>query len=155
MSDTIELCKKGRGFLPASEDAADFHRRFTDGEVISFEQIEERDAVRLRNYWKLCELCAEHCERVMLPSGKVLEIRGKEDASNAIKILVGHTEPILDADGQPIFVILKSIAFRSMKQKAWEDFWERALRAVAEHILPGVPEETIQTELLKCMGWAK
>lgn len=150
----IELFKRGAGFLPASEEAEAVHRRMSQGELGWFKVLRIRDPVAHRRYWGLLGLCAENCERIELPYGGVMLVHSKDDVHTAIKLCTGHCDTIFDAHGKPAFQIPRSTNFESMTADEWAAYFPRVLDVVQERILPGVEIPEVQTEIMKCMGWA-
>lgn len=148
------MAKHGRGFLPTEEASEKLHAKLEIGEAVAFKRVQVRDPVSLRRYWKLMEMCAENCERIELPYGGVMLVKSRYDVHTAVKLLTGHCDTIFDAFGKPAFQIPKSTDFDEMTQDQWEEYWPRVNDAIGEHILPGVSLRSVETEIMKCMGWA-
>jgi len=151
----IELYRRGKGWLPASDEAEKVLQRMEQGEIGWFKPIRVRDIVAHRRYWKLLTMCAENCERIELPYGGFMEIHSKDDVHIAIKLWAGHVTTIFDAFGKPAFQIPKSTDFESMTADEWAEYWPRVLDIVQQHIMPGIQLPEIEYELQKCMGWAR
>ena len=150
----VWMSKHGRGFLPVDDDAQKVHQRMEVGEAAPFTAVRVRDIKSHRRYWKLMELCAEHCERIELPYGGVMIVSHKNHVHTAIKLCTGHVDTIFDAFGKPAYQIPKSTDFESMTADEWAEYWPRVLDVVQEQVLPGVSIDAVQFELLKCMGLA-
>lgn len=151
---TIWLAKKGRGWLPADEDAERIHRRMEEGEAAAFRPMRVRDPVAHRRYWGLMTLCANNCERIDLPQGGVLLVHNKDDVHTAMKLCTGHYTVIFDPQQRPIGYVPKSTNFEDMTADEWEAYWPRVLDVISEYILPGVEIPEVELEILKCMGQA-
>lgn len=147
----IQLYKRGKGFLPASQEAEQVHARMEQGEIAWFKPIRVRDPVEHRRYWALMTLCAENCERITLPYGGVMVVHSKDDVHTAIKLLTGHVDTIFDALGKPAFQIPKSTSYEDMTADEWNEFWPKVVDAVTQHILPGVEWAEMELEIMKCM----
>lgn len=150
----IELYRRGRGFLPASDDAIAVHNRLEEFEVAWFKPLKVRCPKDLRRYWALMTMCAENCERIEMPYGGVMLVKDKEDVSDAVKLCAGHCTTIFDMNCKPVYQIPKSISFANMEQTDWEKYWPKVTEVVMERIMPGISSETIELELLKCMRLA-
>jgi len=148
------LAKHGRGFLAADEDAEKFHKKLETGECILLKPIRVRDLKAHRRYWKLCTLCAENCERITLDDGSVFPIHNKDDVHTVIKLATGHYTSIFDTDGREAFRIPKSTSFADMTADEWQEYWPRVLDVVQSKVLPGVDIDSVQLEIMKCMGTA-
>lgn len=151
----VELFKHGKGFLPASEDAQKVYARMSPGEICWFNVLRIRDPVAHRRYWALMSLVADNCERIELPYGGVMIIHNKNDVHTAIKLCTGLVDVIFDAFGKPAFQIPKSTNYEAMTADEWSEYWPKVTQVIQDTILPGVSIPEMETELLKCMGWAR
>lgn len=147
----IELYRRGRGWLPASEDAAKVLASMTQGEIAWFKPLRIRDPVEHRRYWALMGLCADNCERIELPNGGVMLIQSKDDVHAAIKLLTGHVDTIFDAEMNPVAYIPKSTNYEAMTADEWNAFWPRVVDAVMNYIIPGLQWPEMECEIMKCM----
>lgn len=151
----IEIFKHGKGFLPASEDAQRVHSRMVPGEIAWVKMLRIRDPVSHRRYWALMGLCADNCEQIELPYGGVMRIHNKDDVHTAIKLCTGLVDTIFDAFGKPAFQIPKSTSYEDMTADDWAEYWPKVLQVIQDSILPGVSIPEVETEIQKCMGWAR
>lgn len=151
----IEMYRRGKGWLPASEDAERVHDRMVEGEIGWFKPIRVRDPVAHRRYWKLMTMCAQHCERIQLPRGGWIEIHSKDDVHTAIKICAGHVDWILDEWGKPVAALPKSTDYESMTADEWAEYWPQVLDVVEERVMRNVRDPDVQFELQRLMGWAR
>lgn len=150
----IELFRRGKGWLPASEDAEKVLNRMTQGELGWFKPLRIRDPVAHRRYWKLMTMCAENCERIELPYGGFMLINNKDDVHLAIKLCTGHCINIFDASGKLVFQVPKPTDYENMTGDEWAEYWPRVLDVVQQRVLPGVEIPEVEFELMKCMGYA-
>lgn len=151
----IQLYKRGRGFLPASEEALKAHARMEDGEIGVFKVCAVRDPVAHGRYWALMTLCATNCERIELPYNAVMLIHNKNDVHTAIKLCTGHCDTIFDRFNLPVYQVTKSTDFASMTKDEWDAYWPRVLDVIQERILPGVSIPEVRLEIERCMGMAR
>lgn len=64
----------------------------------------------------------------------------------AIKVALGYGESIKLPDGRTI-IVPGSISFAKMDQKAFADFYDRALTLILARILPGVNKADLEREI--------
>jgi len=150
----VWLTKMGRGFLPADDEAVRVHKRMASGEAALFRPIRVRDQVAHRRYWGLMTLCSDNCERIEIRPGVWMDVKTKDDVHTAIKLCTGLYDTVFDAEGRPVAFLPKSTSFEEMTADEWEEYWPRVLDVVQTQILPGVEIPAVETEILKCMGWA-
>lgn len=150
----IELYRRGRGWLPASDDALKVLNRMEQGEIGWFKPLRVRCPKELRRYWALMTMCADNCERIEMPYGGVMLVHSKEDVHEAVKLCSGYCTTIFDAFGKPVYQIPKSISYEQMTEDEWLEFWPKCVDVVMQRVLPGVTSEAIELELLKCMRLA-
>ena len=150
----IEIYRKGRGWLPASQDAEKVLGRMVQGEIAWVKPLRIRDPTSHRRYWALMTLCADNCERIELPGGGFMDIHSKDDVHVAMKLWTGHVTRIFDADGKLAFVIPKSTDYESMTADEWSEYFPRVMDVVQQRIIPGVEIPEVEFEILKCMGYA-
>jgi hypothetical protein len=151
----IELYRRGKGWLPASEDAEKVLQRMDQGEICWVKPIRVRDPDSHRRYWKLMQMCADNCEQIELPNGAVMRIHSKDDVHTAIKFCSGHVTTILDASGNAAFQIPKSTDYESMTKDEWDRYWPSVIQVVMERVMPGIERPEIEFELQRCMGLAR
>ena len=148
------IAKHGRGFLPACDESEKLHRRMEVGECAHIKVIRVRDIVAHRRYWKLMEMCADNCERIEIKRGVFMAVRCKEDVHTAIKLCTGHYDAIFDADGREVACVPRPTSFEDMTADEWNEYWPRVLQVVGDQVLPGVSLPSVETEIMRCMGWA-
>ncbi len=77
-----------------------------------------------------------------------------EKALVAVKLVVGHFEPVVHPETGELIQIPKSISYESMGQEDFDVFFGRAVSAVCDHIVPQFDEETARWMLEKIIeGW--
>lgn len=128
------------GLIPADDQAKAEFARVPAGKPVYVEIKAARNPKQHRLYWALCGLMADNS---MFPSASA--------ASTAIKYACGHVEPVMMPDGATV-LREKSINYASMTQTEFAEFFETAVRIVAERWLPGVTSETLRKELEDMIG---
>lgn len=76
-----------------------------------------------------------------------------EHLLTAIKIYLGYYKPVRLADGRE-GCMPDSIAFHSMNQAEFAEFYDRVIGLVVEKILPGVKRDDLERELRDLTGVA-
>ena len=74
--------------------------------------------------------------------------RSTDELLAAIKVHLGHCDTVFMRDGTEVR-IPKSIAFESMDQAEFAEFYERVLDCVCEEIIPNLNREDLKQELLE------
>lgn len=124
------------GLEPTSDDDREHLRYVKPGELVRVKITKPRNLQQHRLYWSLCDLVAENHP----------EIRTRELASQAIKLLAGHVD-LVQVKGQ-VLKVPRSISFSSMEQGDFEIFFRQAIQVVADELLGSAPE-TIREELAR------
>lgn len=166
----VELYRRGKGWLPASEDAENVLKRMEQGEIGWFKPLRVRDLKSHRRYWQLMTMCADNCEQIELPCGGVMDIHSKDDVHTAIKLCTGHVTTVavpvrklacpmgkpcvLEMPGG-LVLIPKSTNYESMTADEWAEYWPMVTDAVQRYVMPGIEIPEVEMELQKCMGWAR
>ena len=69
-----------------------------------------------------------------------------ENLLDALKLAMGHTEPVMLPDGT-VAQKIKSIAFESMDQSAFEEFYDQAVEIIATRLVPHLDREELKREV--------
>lgn len=69
----------------------------------------------------------------------------KNDVADAIKIGCGYFETLNTPRGE--IVRPKSISFTAMDQATFEEFYDKALTYILDHVVPGVGRDDLQNEI--------
>lgn len=132
------------GFIPADQEAADAMKGYKLGEVFRGKIVKPREHKNNRRWWKLCELIRDNTEGYA----------SKEQVSDHIKILCGHTTTVHSKTTGEMYHLPNSISFSALDEIEFNEVWKRAIRAVDEHIIPGIGEDQIKYEVEKLIGLA-
>jgi hypothetical protein len=65
---------------------------------------------------------------------------------DALKLAMGHCEPVTLPDGTTAMKV-KSIAFESMDQAAFEEFYNQAVEIIATRLVPHLDREELKREV--------
>ena len=85
-----------------------------------------------------------------LPEHLEEKIKSVDELLTEIKIQIGHREKRVSIGGNEYYVP-KSISFENLGQEAFEDFYSKTLDFICAHVLPGVTDKEIETQLLNFM----
>lgn len=141
---TAILCKRTVSGLVADDDAAtSVLRKIKVGDVVKVEVRRPRNLAAHRRWFALVNLIYSNSEDYGSP----------EEVHGALKVLAGHSIPVMDkSTGEILARIPKSISFSALDEDAFQEVWKCAVKAVSEHILPGVTEPEIEAEILNLIG---
>ena len=136
MKALLQKTPKGlRGMTPADQEAwAKFRRRLETmkpGTVLRMEWVSPRNATHHRKFFALLNLVAENSE----------VYNTVEKALVAVKLIVGHAEPFIDPVTGELTQLPKSIAYESMGQDEFEQFYNQAIDGIVEHVLTHIDRE--------------
>lgn len=131
MKAVLVRTEKGlRGSTPADHEAwTKFRRRLETmpaGQFLRVEWSRPRNGAHHRKLMALLQLVAENSETYDTI----------EKALVAVKLCTGHCEPYLDPRTGELVQATKSIAFESMDQDEFEQFYSAAIDGVLRYILP-------------------
>lgn len=115
------IVKKGRGFLPADEEAARMHVRMKDGECVEAELVQPRSVQWHRMYFGICREIGKNQDPV----------RDESSIDNELRVRAGHFD-VLWVDGHECRVP-KRIAFAKLTARDWEELWPSLDLAIREH----------------------
>lgn len=145
------LRKTARGLVGATaDDQAQWSRwrrrleTMPEGEYVRIEIKRPRNGAHHRKFFALLTLVAENSETY----GTV------EKALVAVKLASGHADPLLDPTTGQVLMIPRSVSYESMDQDEFNDWYQRAIDGVLEHILPQMDRGTADRLMdLVIQGW--
>jgi O-acetyl-ADP-ribose deacetylase (regulator of RNase III) len=132
------------GLTPDDDAARDALRRVQIGEIVRVDVQRPRSHKNLRRWWALCNLITQNSDTIKSP----------EQAHDLLKIMAGHCTHIVSQSTGEVYQIADSIAFGRISEDEFQDVWQRAVKAVTEHILPGITDEDLEREILQIIGAA-
>lgn len=106
------------------------------GSVVKVEIKTGRSVPMLRKWWALMTKIQENQSRYQTV----------EELEDALCVHLGHCERLVLRDGTEVRRP-RSIAFHNMKQADFNDLYDRAIRMVCEHIIPGLEPGKLRDEL--------
>lgn len=115
------IVKKGRGFLPADEEATRMHVRMKDGECVEAELVQPRSVPWNRMYFGICREIGKNQDPV----------RDESSIDNELRVRAGHFD-VIWVDGHECRVP-KRIAFAKLTAREWEELWPSLDLAIREH----------------------
>lgn len=130
------------GLAPDDDAARDVLRKVAVNETVRVDIQHPRSHKNLRRWWALMNLIAQNSDTVKSP----------EQAHDLVKILAGHCSHIVSKSTGEVYMVADSIAFGRLSEDEFLIVWENAKRAVAEHIMPGIDDATIEGEVLNLLG---
>jgi|SRR5689334_11945381 hypothetical protein len=140
----MHLKRTLNGFAPADQESADAMKGYRIGDTYRAKVVKPREHKNNARWWKLCEIIRDNTEGYA----------SKEQVSDHIKILCGHTTTVASRATGEMYHLPNSISFSALDEIEFQEVWRRAIRAVDEHILPGVGEQEIQYEIERILGLA-
>lgn len=132
------------GLVADDDSASDALRRLPVGDVVQIELRKPRSHKNLRRWWALCNLLHQNSE----------QFRSPEMAHQWLKIMAGHAQQIVSKSTGEIYLIADSIAFSRIDETEFQAIWQRAMRAVIEHILPDITDAELEYEIMQIVGLA-
>lgn len=142
---TACLMRRTVSGLCADDDAAsEVLRKLAPGDVVRVDVQRPRSHKNLRRWFALCRLLHENCEQFTSP----------ELAHGWLKIMAGHAVQIVSKTTGEVYLIADSISFGRLDEDEFQAIWQRAMKAVVEHVMPGITEPELEYEILSLLGMA-
>jgi hypothetical protein len=132
------------GLSPADDYARKRLAKIPLGVTVGMEYKVPRNGPMHRRYWALCQMVYDNVEGY----------GSAEVVSDHLKILSGHCEAVASRATGEVYLLPKSIRFAAMDQAGFDAFWDRVVKAICEHILPGVTVPEIEMEIMRLIGAA-
>ncbi len=121
---------------PADAHTIEMCGRFKAGEVLKAEPKRMRNYKQICLWWALVGVLAEHADWCA----------SKEDASDWLKISIGHFDLIRSPDGKE-WARPKSIAYGNCEQTEFDQILNKAIAVICEKIIPGTSNTVLRQEL--------
>lgn len=120
----ITLARKGRGFLPADQDADELHGKMGDGELVSVRVSRIRSLQWHRMYFGICRTIGQNQDPP----------RDESSIDKELRIRAGHFDVMHIHGVEGIEVRTpKHINFDSMDADGWAKLWPSLELAIREH----------------------
>lgn len=128
---------KAKGALrPGDRASEDDFARIPEGAEVFVEIRRPRSLKHHKKFMALVGLIFQHQSKYQT----------RDQLLTAIKLRTGHYDTYIVND-KPV-VVPKSLAFDSLDQTAFEDFYDRTLDIVVTEIIPGLRKADLKRELL-------
>lgn len=127
------LIRTGAALVPADDDSRDRIARMPRGQAVRAEVKRMRNLAHHRKFFALVEFVANR--------HPVYDNR--EKALVAVKVAAGHVDFLPNPETGELVAVPRSIAFDAMEQGDFEEFYERAVQGVLDHIVPQADREEV------------
>jgi hypothetical protein len=124
---------------PIDERSFEELRKIKDGRTFICEIKRPRNLKHHRKYWALINLISDNLDGVT-----------PEGLSSAVKMMIGHVVTV--QFGDKVIPYPDSISFDKMNQDQFNDFYERAVKAICEFVIPVLTEESVRNEIFEILG---
>ena len=128
------------GFGPKDDAARKYWGRFKPGDDVLLTFTLPRSLIQLKLYWALIDIAYLNNRD---------NFESQKETSDSIKLACGLSDTIhIKYNGE--WFIRKapaSIAFESMAQDEFNEFFEKALAYICAELVPGLTVETLRTEV--------
>ena len=121
---------------PADAHTIEMCARFKNGEILKAEPKRMRNYKQLCLWFALVGVLAEHAEWCA----------SKEDASDWLKIAIGHFDVVRSPDGKE-WARPKSIAYGNCDQTEFDQLLNKGIAVICEKVIPGTSNEILKAEL--------
>lgn len=121
----VWLVKRGKGWLPADEEADTLHAKMNIAECAEFRVVRPRSVPWHRMYFALCRTIGRNQDPP----------RDEDSIDMEIRVLSGHYDVLPMGGGYEVRVP-KRIAFEKMEADAWAAYFQKAEVAIAERFGP-------------------
>lgn len=127
---------EGGVLFPSDEETQANMEKFKTGEHYRVTITKERSLPFLRKYMALVSLVFENCDR----------FTNKEQVLTELKLQTGHYEEHVTLGGKLIYKP-KSIAFESMDDVEFANFYDKSLDVIIKHFIVGTTKADIEKML--------
>jgi hypothetical protein len=132
------------GFAAADEATQDAMRSYKIGDTYRASVVKPRNLKAHRRYWALVNMVYQNTEGYA--SAELVHAH--------LKLLAGRCSPVVSKTTGETFLVPESISFNAMDEAEFQDFWARCIKAVCEHIIPGIEVDAVQYEIERVLGVA-
>jgi len=136
MSTPVFFRKDFGRLVPADDAASAVLQKIKHGTDVQVEIKRPRNIKHHRKFFALMQLVYQNQEHYDSIDHLVA----------ALKTAVGHCD-LVPGKGGVMIALPKSIAFHSMDQTAFDEFYDRCIDIIAKHFLPGVDSDALRAEV--------
>ena len=134
--------RKDGSFYPALEQDYEICKKVEPGSYVTLKTDDVRDIMHHRKFFALLKLVHHH-----LPEIIAERLPTQNHLLHEIKMRLGHYDAWITPKGSQLY-IPRSIAFDSMGQKKFEEFYSGALDVIFKHYLTSWTPEQVEAEIL-------
>jgi hypothetical protein len=148
----IYMKREGMTLVPADAKSEDMLRKVPEGRELMVRTVTARNVKQHRLFWTVAGMVADNS----------LDFEDAEHVVEQIKYHTGHVIRrafyLPDAEQWVYKVSPKSIAFQSMPQEEFGEFFRQAVDVITVEYMPGIQPEQIRAEIAEALGvddWPK
>jgi hypothetical protein len=127
---------------PAEPRAEEILSKIKNGAFVRVEIKRVRSVQHMRLFFAIMNLVHEN-----LPERYANVYPKMENMLDAVKIALGHFEPIISLQGEVVGQKPSSISFERLGQDEWNDFFNRSMDLLLNHFLPEVGKDALIAEV--------
>ncbi len=131
----VTFLKRGKALYPADPGAEKFMASTKDEQFVIVEARRARNADHHRKFFAMLAIVLDNQNFY----------KTTDDLLDVCKLAVGHVRTVETRSGT--VRIPKSIAFESMDQDAFNEFYNRAVDWVIAEVIPGLERENLEAEV--------
>ena len=136
------MCERRGAFLvPCAPMDSDALMRFPTAKRLSVRVTQPRSVPQHRLYWSMLTLVADNLDQPI----------NADDLHEWLKLKLGYARPVRQRNGEIVYVA-RSIAFDTMEQPEFREFFDRAVTVLIEHIIPGLKVADLEREARAMLG---
>lgn len=139
----VYLRKVAAGLVPDCEQDQERLRRLKIGEVVKAKISKPRNLQHHRKLFALLRLIAENSD----------VYNNERKALTVLKILTGHVEFVADPRTGELVAQPDSISFEAMDQIKFSEWYEQAVSAACQHVVPHMTKMDMQEALEMVASW--
>lgn len=129
------------GLRPVDEEGWQYVMRLEPGDQVMVEFRRPRSIQHHKLYWKMIATIQQHVTDL-----------STDDLHNLIKVGAGYGRIVESKSMGRVALPKASIAFESMDQDEFNEFWERAIRFVLEQVVPGLKRDELEREITELVA---
>lgn len=130
--------KRGKALIAVDQEGIDVLSAIREERDVTIEVKQPRNPRHHRLLFAVLKFITEHTDA----------FQSTDEALLGLKIACGLVDPYIDAETGKTFFIPRSIAFASMDQIAFSDFFDRAVYVITTRWMPpGTTAESVRKEI--------
>ena len=130
-----------RMLVPSDAQAGDILQHYKYGDIVRVQITQPRNPKHHAKYWAMLKLIHE--------GTAVQDLYPNTDKLHqAIKGALGYFSEVKLPDGK-VFQIVDSIAFESMDQHAFEEFYKKAVDLIVTQVVPNLDRDDLERQVME------